>query len=113
GSNAKATESLFNDLSDHCDFCFTQGKYGNVVGGWGATHDISGKIVIGGHYDGPSNSPGADDNASAIATLLELANQLKQYSPADVLIVLFNGEEHGLLGSKAFVKEIDDCKAAI
>ncbi len=76
-------------------------------------------IVIGAHYDGlgyggvgsraPSDSlihNGADDNASGVAALLEIARQL-QASDArghNVLFVAFSGEELGLYGSKHFVK---------
>ncbi|MBK6457756.1 MAG: M28 family peptidase [Gemmatimonadetes bacterium] len=47
---------------------------------------------------------GADDNASGVATILELARLLKARPPArSVAIVAFTGEELGLLGSAWFV----------
>jgi Zn-dependent M28 family amino/carboxypeptidase len=38
-------------------------------------------LVVGAHYDVCGEQPGADDNASAVAGLLELARLLKRYSP--------------------------------
>jgi acetylornithine deacetylase/succinyl-diaminopimelate desuccinylase-like protein len=76
-------------------------------------------IVVGAHYDhlgyggvgsrAPDDSlihNGADDNASGVAALLEIARQL-QASDArshNVLFVAFSGEELGLYGSKHFVE---------
>jgi len=50
--------------------------------------------------------PGADDNASGISLILELARTLgKSYSPERTIIfVAFTGEENGLMGSRHFVK---------
>ena len=48
---------------------------------------------------------GADDNASGVATLLEIAARLKDAPPEhSVIFVAFDGEEHGLLGAKHFVE---------
>lgn len=74
-------------------------------------------IIIGAHYDhlgkGDDNSlaagdtaihRGADDNASGVAALLELAKRLS-VSPVEtnLLFIAFSGEEKGLFGSKHFV----------
>ena len=67
-------------------------------------------IVIGAHYDsynhyGPSAkevwSPGADDNASGTATVLELARVFKDFdSQYSMLFVPFSAEEIGLWGAQ-------------
>jgi len=73
-------------------------------------------IVIGAHYDhvgyGSSQNSfgpigkihnGADDNASGVATLLELGEALMQLDPApkrSILLALWDSEENGLYGSK-------------
>jgi Zn-dependent M28 family amino/carboxypeptidase len=49
------------------------------------------------------NTPGADDNASAVAVLLAVARTLGPGT--DVLYVAFNGEECGLMGSRDFVEK--------
>ena len=60
-------------------------------------------LLIGAHYDTVFNSPGADDNASGIAVLLEVARLFgSQTSKNSLEIVFFDQEESGLLGSFAF-----------
>lgn len=77
-------------------------------------------IVIGAHYDhlgygGPNSlapdqhTPhvGADDNASGVATVLEIARTLSQARESltqPVIVALFSGEESGVLGSAALVQ---------
>ncbi len=61
-------------------------------------------LVIGAHYDTFEQSPGADDNASALAVLLEVARALGSNPPArPVVCVAFCLEEFNLLGSRAYV----------
>lgn len=66
----------------------------------GATDEV---IVVGAHLDGVTASQGADDNASGVAVVLELARLLSasphRYTYA---FVLFGGEEMGLFGSQAW-----------
>lgn len=63
-------------------------------------------VVVGAHYDhlGPGY-PGADDNASGVAVLIELANVLAKSLNHDrsVVFVAFTGEEAGKKGSKYYV----------
>ncbi len=53
------------------------------------------RLLLGGHYDSKEGSPGADDNASGVAVLLELARRLSLAPPAGLTvdIVFFGGEE--------------------
>lgn len=58
-------------------------------------------------YTGPAEiHNGADDNASGVAAMLEMARTLKgkKYKKNNYLFVAFSGEELGLLGSKHFVQ---------
>jgi hypothetical protein len=59
--------------------------------------------IIGAHYDSVNN-PGADDNASGVALVLEAARILSQF-PSDYTIrfIAFDMEEQGLRGSQAYV----------
>jgi Zn-dependent M28 family amino/carboxypeptidase len=51
-------------------------------------------IVIGAHYDSARNSPGADDNASGVAALLEISRLMKDLNPGrTVRLVAFVNEE--------------------
>ena len=67
-------------------------------------------LVVGAHYDTVRASPGADDNASALAVLLEVAGRLSRLEVTrPVLLAAFCLEEQGLLGSRAFTLQ---CKKA-
>ncbi len=85
-------------------------------------------VVIGAHYDhlgyGGSNSRyrgkkllihnGADDNASGVAGILELAKYYKSNPlKRSIVIVAFSAEELGLLGSAYFVKNLPIPKESI
>jgi len=61
-------------------------------------------LLIGAHYDTVVGSPGADDNASGLAVLLEAADRLRHLVVArPVWLAAFCLEEQGLLGSRAFI----------
>jgi len=56
-------------------------------------------LLLGAHYDGPSGSPGADDNASGVAVLLETARLLAGTAPRRTLkFVAFTLEEPQYIG---------------
>ena len=64
-------------------------------------------LLIGAHYDTVSGSPGADDNASGLVVLLEVASQLRTQPLArPVWLVAFCLEEQDRLGSQAFVSRL-------
>ncbi len=86
----------------------------NVLGALRGTGALSGRwLVVGAHYDhlgrveagGAGYYPGADDNASGVAALVELARLLAAASLGDtrprrgILFAAFEGEEDGLQGS--------------
>lgn len=67
-------------------------------------------IIIGAHYDAQGAGwdgtiyPGADDNASGVAALMELARVLSQMeTQIDIIFVAFGAEENGMWGSEFFV----------
>jgi hypothetical protein len=61
-------------------------------------------VVLGAHYDSVSLSPGANDNATGVAAVLAVARMLSQVCDRrrDLILVLFDEEESGLVGSRAF-----------
>jgi Zn-dependent M28 family amino/carboxypeptidase len=64
-------------------------------------------VIIGAHYDTVPGSPGADDNTASLVGLLELARLIAPHRfHQTILLAVFDMEEIGLLGSKAFVAEI-------
>lgn len=82
-----------------------QGGYDNVVMTSGSPADGP-LILLGAHYDSEPGTPGADDNASAVAVCLECARLIRQNKLGSMMIVFFNREEDGLLGSKEFVDSL-------
>jgi hypothetical protein len=51
-------------------------------------------------------APGADDNASGVAAVLELARLIRGFPPGLVRFALFGGEEQGLYGSRQYVASL-------
>jgi Zn-dependent M28 family amino/carboxypeptidase len=81
-----------------------QGPYRNVIATLPETAhgDLT---LIGAHYDSVPGTPGADDNASAVAAMLECARVIAGLDePPPVCFAAFNCEEDGLIGSTDFVK---------
>ncbi|MCB1056560.1 MAG: M28 family peptidase [Acidobacteria bacterium] len=78
---------------------------------WNVIADLPGKLrpdtwhIVGAHYDSTSENtaaaaPGAEDNASGCAGVLELARAMVAHPPAEtVLFICYSGEEQGLYGS--------------
>jgi Zn-dependent M28 family amino/carboxypeptidase len=64
-------------------------------------------ILIGAHYDAVPGTPGADDNATGVAVLLELARIFAaQPIRYPLRLVAFDMEEYGLLGSTEYVTKL-------
>jgi Zn-dependent M28 family amino/carboxypeptidase len=60
-------------------------------------------ILVGAHFDAAPATPGADDNASGIAVLLELARHFAaDPAPSPLWLVAFDLEERGMIGSRAY-----------
>lgn len=82
----------------------------NVLGVIPGTRAPDRWIVLSAHYDhlgvrGGEIHNGADDNASGVASVLEIARRLRADPPRhSVLIVFFDAEERGLLGARRFVE---------
>lgn len=119
------------------DIAYNKVKTQNVVGMLqGSNPALNDEyIVIGGHYDhlgmgGTSTSSrrsdtvaihhGADDNASGIASIIEIAEKLaenKDYLQRNVIVLAFGAEEIGTIGSKFFtsnpVVDLKQIKAMI
>lgn len=86
----------------------------NIVGIINGTLPNTPAIVIGAHYDSRTDdlndatgfAPGADDNGSGTAAVLEIARIMSQLRPrATMIFVLFAAEEVNIQGSKAFVRD--------
>ena len=64
-------------------------------------------IVVGAHLDSVGVGPGINDNGSGSAAILEIAEQMRKVKPRNkVRFMWFGAEEHGLLGSEAYVDSL-------
>lgn len=86
--------SMFNQKNKR----ITLGPYRNVIARFGP--ETGERIVMGAHYDAAGPYPAADDNASGVATLLELAKLLGQHPPTiRTDLVAYTLEEPPYFGS--------------
>jgi peptidase M28-like protein/WD40 repeat protein len=77
----------------------------NVVATLKGTTNPELVYVVSSHFDSRAEGPGADDDASGTAALLEAARVLAKHpQPATIVFASFTGEEAGLLGSREFVR---------
>jgi Zn-dependent M28 family amino/carboxypeptidase len=89
-------------------------RVANVIGSSVAAAGASDFYVVGAHYDTVQTTPGADDNASAVAVMLELARRVsKAKLKARVLFVAFTLEEPPAhltreQGSRVFVRQCQE-----
>lgn len=82
------------------------GKTANVIATLRGTINPELVYVVSSHYDSVAGGPGADDDSSGTAALLEAARVLAQNPmPATIVFASFTGEESGLLGSREFVRQ--------
>jgi hypothetical protein len=73
----------------------------NVIGVLSGTVCPDTSFIVGAHYDSVGASPGADDNASGVAAMLEIARVLSSESfQPSIEFVGFSFEEDGLVGSR-------------
>lgn len=101
-----------SEVEVKADACFRKNyRTQNVIGFVPGTQYPDSFIVFTAHYDHlgrmgkESIFPGANDNASGVSMLLNLANYYSENPLAySVVFIAFAGEEAGLLGSEFFVK---------
>jgi Zn-dependent M28 family amino/carboxypeptidase len=85
------------------DVCLLCRRYPNIIAEATRSRSDAPLFIVGAHYDTVHGSPGADDNASGVAALLEiarvLAESLKAHRGPHVQFVAFTLEEEGMAGS--------------
>jgi hypothetical protein len=104
----------------------------NVVGVLPGTGRLGGYYIVCAHYDATASSsftpvnaeapfywwcdnpaPGADDNATGVATVLEAARVLSGLTfPFDIRFALFSAEEIGIVGSGVYADSVAGYRAA-
>ena len=81
------------------------GRTANVIATLQGTVNPELVYIVSSHYDSVPAGPGADDDSSGTAALLETARILAKHpQPATIVFASFTGEESGLLGSREFVR---------
>jgi hypothetical protein len=81
------------------------GKSANVLAVLKGTENPELIYVVSSHFDSRAEGPGADDNTSGTAALLEAARVLAKHpQPATIVFASFTAEESGLVGSREYVR---------
>ena len=89
-------------------------KTANVVAVLKGTENPDLYYVLSSHFDSNARGPGADDNSSATAVLLETARLLaKRPLPSSLILAAFTGEESGFWGSREFVRLAQERKLRV
>ena len=88
------------------EFVFNGKTHQNLILNLNSASNLA-PILIGAHYDAVPGTPGADDNATGVAVLLELAAAFSATPlKCPVRLVAFDLEEYGLLGSTAYAQQL-------
>jgi len=107
-AGARVTQNVFS-----LDFRGIATEQRNVVAVIPGSDRSAGLIMLGAHYDSRtadigdwvSPAPGANDNATGVAVLMEVARLLADYEPrATIFLMAFSGEETGLQGSRHLIE---------
>lgn len=79
----------------------------NIAGVLPGTDSALPAIMLMSHYDSVATGPGAGDDAAGVAAALEIARAVKAAGPRrrDLIVLITDGEEAGLLGATAFFKD--------
>lgn len=86
-------------------------KYNNVIGWIPGTEYPDEYVILGGHLDGFDGASGAIDNASGATVAMEAARLILAAGgrpKRTIMVHLWAGEEYGLLGSAAWVRQNPD-----
>ena len=96
------------------DYFSYRGKnFRNIVGRL-SPHRAGSLVILGAHFDSVQGTPGADDNASGVAVLLEAARLLARARVgSQVLFCAFNLEELNMIGSGYFAKKLKSAGAKV
>lgn len=92
----------------------------NVVADFPGSDPAGEMVILGAHLDSWDLSSGATDNGAGVVTMLEVLRAMRAAGlqpKRSLRVVLFSGEEQGLLGSKAYVaahaKELANIQAVL
>ncbi len=92
-------------------FSYLNRSFSNLIARLGLASDRP-RIILGAHFDSVPGSPGADDNASGVAALLEVARLFSDSQKTTALksssveFAFFNLEEYGMIGSRFHARKL-------
>ena len=102
----KRVQALCADALTSAGYRVERHAYGtgvNVLGTRPGRDEGAAQVVVSAHYDHIAGCDGADDNASGVAALLEIARVLSETAVERTLVIgCWDEEERGLLGSRAY-----------
>lgn len=112
---AEYIKALFIEYGYKVDeqvFEFNNKPYRNIIATVNGINSRKEWLLLGAHYDSSHGSPGADDNASGVAVMMETSRIIRKARAENIKFVAFTLEEpqpstwNFLIGSKYFVKEM-------
>ncbi|MDR9404325.1 MAG: M28 family peptidase [Halothece sp. Uz-M2-17] len=94
-------------LESH-DFNFQGGTHYNYILNLSVeSQSEKAPIILAAHYDSVPGTPGADDNGTGVAVLLELIREFSENPlPIPLRFVAFDLEEYGMVGSECYVEQL-------
>jgi hypothetical protein len=100
------TDDAFTHREVRGDVYMSGGRVENLVGVLPGRDRSLPAVALMAHYDSVPGSPGAADDAAGVAAALEIVRALRAEGPParDVMVVITDGEESGLLGANAFFR---------
>jgi hypothetical protein len=88
-------------------FAYQTHRAHNIIGEIAGSRDAGKTVLVTAHFDAVASSPGADDNASGVAGMLEIMRVLaRQRFDYSIRFVGFDLEEAGMLGSKHYLAQL-------
>lgn len=96
--------TVYDLQTDRLSFSWAGHPSENIVGRHPGVGNERNTIIIDGHFDAVSGSPGADDNGTAVAAVMAAARILSQYQFNHTLkFIGFDKEENGLQGALNYI----------
>jgi hypothetical protein len=101
------TEPHIQDVTSVGTRFAVAGRVRNIVARLPGTNRGGQAVMLVSHYDGVAAGPAAGDAASGTAAVLEAMRALREGPPLrnDIIVLITDSEENGLLGAAAFVRE--------
>jgi hypothetical protein len=97
-----------------CNAAASCGMVDNLVARMPAQTTSADSIVLAAHYDSVPAGPGTSDDATGVATLLEIARAIRDESFSNPIVFLIDdGEEAGLLGAEGFMADQNRSRSAV